>query len=400
MAKTNKNVGSKVDKIMQDAEKVNKERDTKTKPELFLTLSDEIKQNVEKINKESNLKGKQELFKDLSDKIMQYVNKNESNPKKKQELFRAIVSVIMQKVKNSEAKTDQWEHRKEVVKKMHERQEKGTNNKTHTEFRSDLARKIRDRINEMHEQLRQIDWLPDSEEVKQKKADEIREIFNKEIDEMRKNPQYDEALIATRNLWMIKWKMKKSESKVNKLQEELESSQNEEKIRELEDILEKENNNLKELWEWYLDAQLNLWEEPGDFISWELVTDIKKNVIGRAELRKTTIDWVDFKYKIYRRDWVVDDCVVFDSHEINDKKTIKKFITKIVSYYPEFLIVRGKTSYFLEWLAHNCMYELNYKRNHTWDVDLDIYEKWRRILYTLVWIPYWLFWPKKNKKVA
>lgn len=296
--------------------------------------------------------------------------------------------------------------RNEVAEKV--QNIKKSNTKTHKEFRSNLAREMRDKINERNEQLRKIDGLSVPEEVKEKKANEIKEVFNKEIEEMRADPQYDDALQATRNVWMMKWKVRKSESKVNAMQKELEASQSEEKIKELEEELEKENENLKELREWYLDAQLNLWEEPGALIDSGLIEDKNGKETGIYEIRRVNIDWVEFKYKITKRYWivnnskvlVVDDCIVFGSHEINDPKTIMKFIAKIVSYYPEFLMVRGKISYFLEWLAHNCMYELNYKIENTKHVDLDIYEKRRRFLYTLVWICYWLFWPKKNKKIA
>lgn len=303
-------------------------------------------------------------------------------------------------------KTPQQLLRDKVAEKLQDLKKNDT--KTHKEFRSDLARKMRDKINERDKQLRQIDWLSVSGEVKEQKVKEIMEIFNKEIEEMKKDPQYDEALRATRNARMMKWKVRKSESKVSTIQEELETSQSEEKFRDLKEELENEKENLKELREWYLDAQLNLWEDPGVLVEWGSINDKNWKETGRYEIRKATIDWVDFKYKIYRRYWVVnnrkvlvvDDCQVFDSHEINDPKTIMKFIAKIISYYPEFLMVRGKTSYFLEWLAHNCMYVLNYKTDHTGDVDLDIYEKWRRVLYSLAWICYWLFWPKTNKKVA
>lgn len=64
---------------------------------------------------------------------------------------------------------------------------------TNKEFRSNLAKEMRDKYNERNEKLEQVDKLPLSESVKELAKREIMENFYKEMDEMKSRPWYEEA---------------------------------------------------------------------------------------------------------------------------------------------------------------------------------------------------------------
>ena len=53
---------------------------------------------------------------------------------------------------------------------------------------------------------------------------------------------------------------------------------------------------------------------------------------------------------------------------------------------------RGAASVSIEWMAHNALYYIGYKREQTASVDIDDEPLWRRFLYTLISIPYWCLW--------
>ena len=64
---------------------------------------------------------------------------------------------------------------------------------------------------------------------------------------------------------------------------------------------------------------------------------------------------------------------IISSHEINDKNIRNDIIEILLEYeklYPS-KWTRTIESMRLEWFVHNLFYDLNYKRNHTNNVDLD-----------------------------
>lgn len=65
--------------------------------------------------------------------------------------------------------------------------------KTNKEFRSDLAKEMFDKLNQRNEQLEKIEKSPYSEWLKEQKRKEIMENFEREIDNMKKRPWYEEA---------------------------------------------------------------------------------------------------------------------------------------------------------------------------------------------------------------
>lgn len=90
--------------------------------------------------------------------------------------------------------------------------------KTNREFRSDLAREMRDKRKERNEQLRQIYKLPISESVKESAKKDIMETFYKQTEEFKSRPWYADA--KKTHLDQIKAKIK-----FNKAKKEYEDAQ-------------------------------------------------------------------------------------------------------------------------------------------------------------------------------
>lgn len=65
--------------------------------------------------------------------------------------------------------------------------------KTNSEFRSDLAKEMRNKYKERDELIQQVDKLFISEELKEKKKKEIMNNFEKQIDEFKNRSWYEEA---------------------------------------------------------------------------------------------------------------------------------------------------------------------------------------------------------------
>lgn len=65
--------------------------------------------------------------------------------------------------------------------------------KTNKETRSDFSKEMRDNYNERNEQLSQIDKLPISEELKEQSRRAIIENFEKQMDEIKSKPWYQDA---------------------------------------------------------------------------------------------------------------------------------------------------------------------------------------------------------------
>lgn len=82
---------------------------------------------------------------------------------------------------------------------------------TNKEFRSDLAKEMWDKYNERNEKLGQVEKSSFSDWLKGQMRKEIMENFNKEIDEMKSRPWYEEA--RRTHLEEIKTKIKLAKSK-------------------------------------------------------------------------------------------------------------------------------------------------------------------------------------------
>lgn len=90
--------------------------------------------------------------------------------------------------------------------------------KTNKEFRSDLAKEMRDKLKERNEKLEQVEKSSLSEWIKEQKRKEIMDNFEKQIDEIENRPQYVEA--KKTHLNQIKAKIK-----FNKAKKEYEDAQ-------------------------------------------------------------------------------------------------------------------------------------------------------------------------------
>lgn len=115
---------------------------------------------------------------------------------------------------------------------------------TNKEFRSDLAKEMRDKYDERNEQLEQIDKLPLTEPVKESAKKEIMDNFYKEMDEMKTRPWFEEA--RKTHLEEIKARIKLAKSKQEK--ERLQ--------KEYEEKLAKADEDIAESTKGYEDAQI------------------------------------------------------------------------------------------------------------------------------------------------
>ena len=86
---------------------------------------------------------------------------------------------------------------------------------------------------------------------------------------------------------------------------------------------------------------------------------------------------------------------VKDSHLLKTKKQISEALDKILSYEKPMSEMRAagynrtKASMLNEWAAHNVLYNMGYKEDHTKDVDMESPESfWHKIGY---WILSWFF---------
>ena len=91
---------------------------------------------------------------------------------------------------------------------------------------------------------------------------------------------------------------------------------------------------------------------------------------------------------------VSDNCVkIYDSYQVS-KKDFKKFYKEIRNEYPENKVMKERKDCGLnmEWATHNFLYNLDFKRSQTKDVDLNYPQKWYvKLAYALVGPIAWLF---------
>ena len=68
---------------------------------------------------------------------------------------------------------------------------------------------------------------------------------------------------------------------------------------------------------------------------------------------------------------------VFDSYKTTNRKIIKGFLETLKVLYPKCTIFRRSVgSLVREWCGHNLLYEMNFQRARTKDVDLDYPIRW------------------------
>ena len=125
--------------------------------------------------------------------------------------------------------------------------------KTNKELRFDFAKEMRDKRKEKNEQLEQVENSKFSQWLKEQKSKEIKENFEKEIDEIKSRPWYSEA--RETHLQEIKAKIRLKKAK--KELEDAENSYNEYKVAhrwKVEDLAENggeippELKNFREKW--------------------------------------------------------------------------------------------------------------------------------------------------------
>ena len=104
-------------------------------------------------------------------------------------------------------------------------------------------------------------------------------------------------------------------------------------------------------------------------------------------MRQVSIELKDKVYRIYLSD---DEIIIFDSYRvrrIKDMIHIIKILRVLVESKP--VNSRSMFSVICEWRAHNLLYTLGIKRNHTKDVNLELHTKWyMNIIFAIVGLFY------------
>jgi len=185
--------------------------------------------------------------------------------------------------------------------------------KTNREFRSDLAKEMRDKRKERDEQLKQIDKLPLSEPVKESAKKDIMEAFYKQMEEFKNRPWYEEAR-------KTHFEETKAKAWVNKLKKEKEKLQKEyeERMAHIDEEIEEKNKV-------YEDAQIkHRWEVE----YWEIKRNLIWNYTGvmeDLENNHTIIEsyseymWLKWKQlhltlpAVWKFKWYKFDCFISDS---------------------------------------------------------------------------------------
>lgn len=193
---------------------------------------------------------------------------------------------------------------------------------TNKEFRSDLAKEMRDKYDERNEQLEQIDKLPLTEPVKESAKKEIMDNFYKEMDEMKTRPWFEEA--RKTHLEEIKARIKLAKSKQEK--ERLQ--------KEYEEKLAKADEDIAESTKGYEDAQIahrgkieddwnvsENWEIPQDLKdyrqAWQekiknIISDVKEKITKAAEKIKVNVETEDdwsrlIEFELWWKKWKILD---------------------------------------------------------------------------------------------
>lgn len=182
---------------------------------------------------------------------------------------------------------------------------------TNKEFRSDLAKEMRDKYKKRNEQLEQIDKLPITKETKESARKDIMDNFNQEMEEMKTRPGYAEARQTHLAEIQAKIKLAKSKKEKERLQKEYE-----EKLAKADEDIAKSKKG-------YEDAQIahNRWKiEQKTAENKENIENIeipqklkdfrekwKKNINLDEDIKKKIIDAVNTIQKWAREepDWSI-----------------------------------------------------------------------------------------------
>lgn len=159
---------------------------------------------------------------------------------------------------------------------------------THKEFINEIKWKY----TEAKEQLEAIDnsWLPE-DEIKKKK-DEIKNLFELEMEEYKNLEWYDAAVKAARHEWSMRWKVRKTKSEIKKLQwnlDELTKWHIKSKLEYWGGIEAIYNTNIESVTEYLKDFCVTPWESiESDWMIFEKITIRLPNV--------KWLDWKDFDF--------------------------------------------------------------------------------------------------------
>lgn len=83
----------------------------------------------------------------------------------------------------------------------------------------------------------------------------------------------------------------------------------------------------------------------------------------------------------------INNIHIENSYKITKRKEMKKILLTIQSKHPNCKVFskRSMNSLIFEWVAHNRLYKIGYRRDKTKDVDLDIEETWcRKLIYRIL----------------
>ncbi len=117
--------------------------------------------------------------------------------------------------------------------------------KTNKEFRSDLAKEMRNKRKEKNIQLEQVESSKFSQWLKEQMSKEIKENFEKKIDEIKSRPWYEEA----RKTHLEEINAKSRLTKAKKELEDAEKSYNEAQIAHRWKVKNFSENDAENFWE-------------------------------------------------------------------------------------------------------------------------------------------------------
>lgn len=90
---------------------------------------------------------------------------------------------------------------------------------------------------------------------------------------------------------------------------------------------------------------------------------------------------------------VSDDNIHIQESYKTSKKEIPSSVDGLIAQYPDCAVIKTRWRYSLimEWVAHNFLYQINYKRDRTADVDLNTMPWYMQLLYCVCGTAVWLF---------
>lgn len=196
--------------------------------------------------------------------------------------------------------------------------------KTNKEFRSDLAKEMRNKRKEKNIQLEQVESSKFSQWLKEQMSKEIKENFEKKIDEIKSRPWYEEA----RKTHLEEINAKSRLTKAKKELEDAEKSYNEAQIAHRWKVEKFSENDAENFWE--------LSQEKKEKLYWNrvaIIKDLKENYLKEKDAEMMWYKWKEvhlslpavWNFKWFKLDYFVSNDFVykedFESNPELEKKS-------------------------------------------------------------------------------